>query len=263
MHSANYPIEVKSSINDKINELGFGVPKCANEILYNTDDEITLIIRDNIIKGEYTEIADFPFPESLIDENGNYDGQIFLTIVNDTIIHERNAAEYCQSDIDIKFGTYEEKEFRDTSLPRVKNEIGIKGNQNLLTGGIYSRKKSSDDKKKFAVTEKMKVKYSDKFYPVKKYVLDLSELTSGNKEKYTIAPKKWYLRIKGLYRNFIETKAELERTELVQDYCLILTIRDSKKRGKVYREVSQQLQQYNFVHRNIEIRQDIRIYPES
>lgn len=263
IHSANYPIQVNLDINDKLNEYGFGIPKTASDILYNDEDEITLILRDSITKGEYTEITDFPFAKSLIDENGFYDAQIFLTVVNDPVIHEHSASEYCQSDIEIKFGTYGKKILRDTKKPRILNEIGIEGNKNLLTDSIYSRKKSTEDKRVFANTEKMKVKYRDKFYPVKKYVVDLTEITTSNKEKYTEAPKKWYLRIKGLFRKYSEMKSVRERTSLTQEYCLILTIRDSKKRGVVYQEISEQLDINNFVHRDIRIRQDLNVQVEE
>ncbi|MBC2580584.1 S8 family peptidase [Clostridium sp. DJ247] len=263
IHSAKYPIEVEMDINDKLNELGFGIPKTSDEILFNDKDEITLVIRDSLTKGEYIEIADFPYPKSLVDEGSAYEGQVFLTVVADPILAESENAEYCQSDVEVKFGTYDEKEFRDTSIPRIKNELGIVGNKNLLTSSLYSKKKSPKDKKEFATTERMKIKYSDKYYPVKKYAVDLSELTAANKEKYTETPKLWYMRIEGLYRKFAEELGKIKKQTLTQEFCVILTIRDPKKRGKVYEEVVEHLDSYNFIHRDINVTQNIDISIED
>ena len=46
---------------------------------------------------------DFPFPTSLVDENGFFRGQIILTLVNKSLVDEKQAGEYCQSNIDVFF----------------------------------------------------------------------------------------------------------------------------------------------------------------
>lgn len=64
-------------------------------------DEITLILRDTLEKGSFIEMFDFPFPTSLVDENGFFRGQIILTLVNKSLVDEKQAGEYCQSNIDV------------------------------------------------------------------------------------------------------------------------------------------------------------------
>ena len=64
---------------------------------------------------------DFPFPTSLVDENGFFRGQIILTLVNKSLVDEKQAGEYCQSNIDVFFGTYETEKDRDVTKPTIKN----------------------------------------------------------------------------------------------------------------------------------------------
>ncbi|EOP60917.1 hypothetical protein IKQ_06148 [Bacillus cereus VDM053] len=256
-HSAKYPVEVELPMNEKINQLGFGIPEKAEEILYNNPHEITLILRDTLNKGEFIEILDFPFPSCLID-NGYYFGQISLTIVNNPILGIGQGPEYCQSDIQVYLGTYDEKKIRDTSLPTIKNPLGRDGGKNILTSSIYSKKKLKD-KDRFARSEKTLVQYGNKFYPNKKYAIDLNELTPTNRERHLKSSKHWYLKLEGLYRDFIENKAENERMELSQEFCVIITIKDPSQKQPVYDEVSKLLEHYNFIHRNIKVRQDINI----
>lgn len=53
IHYAKYPDGIKMKMTDKINQMGFGIPVGANEILYNSPDEITLILRDTLEKGKF------------------------------------------------------------------------------------------------------------------------------------------------------------------------------------------------------------------
>ncbi|MCI4060650.1 hypothetical protein MMK25_34515, partial [Bacillus cereus] len=50
-HSAKYPNDVDLPINEKINQMGFGLTNKQEEILYNDPHEISLILRDNLKKG--------------------------------------------------------------------------------------------------------------------------------------------------------------------------------------------------------------------
>ena len=53
------------------------------------------------------------------------------------------------------------------------------------------------------------MKYGKKFHPVKKYAVDLAEMTPANKEKYLPSGRKWYLKLEGSYRDFLEKDAEV------------------------------------------------------
>lgn len=111
----------------------------------------------------------------------------------------------------------------------------------------------------FALRERLLIQYADKYYPVKKYAVDLSELSDANKIHYASDNKCWYLYLRGLYREYIEQKAILEQTAPSQDVCLIITIRDPQKEANVYDEVTQQLDALNFWHSNIKVSNDISV----
>jgi hypothetical protein len=257
IHSARYPNNVDLPINEKINQLGFGMPNKTEDILYNNPHEVTLILRDTLKKGEFIEILDFPFPTSL-SENDYFSGQVTLTMVNNPVLQGGQGPEYCQSDIQVNFGTYDRKKARDTSLPTIKNPIGRDGAKNILTSDIYSKKKVKEADG-FIRSEKILVQYGNKYYPNKKYSVDLNELTPTNRDKFLKQPKSWCLKLEGVYRDFIESRAESERMGLSQDFCVVITIKDPSQTKFIYDEVTQLLESNNFIHRNIKVRQDIDI----
>lgn len=258
IHSAKYPENNELSTYDSLNEIGFGVPEKTDDILYNNEFDSTLILRDVMKKGEFIEILDFPYPESLIDDNGYYYGQISLTLVSSPLLREGQGAEYCQSNIKVAFGTYDEKVPRDTTKRTIINPIGKSNNKNVLNTDIYSKRKNPE-KSGFGSREKMLVKYGDKFYPNKKYVVDLTEIKQSFKDKHMKQPKKWFMKIEGLFRDHIESRAEIEGIDLAQEFCILITIRDPAKEKNVYEEIFQQLDTHNFNHESIKLRTEIEI----
>ena len=257
IHSAKYPGELDMSISDKIKQVGFGIPSPVEEIIYNDEHEITLILQDTLIKGEFIEILEFPFPESLVDSEGYYEGRIYLTLVTSPVLRNQGG-EYCQSNIDVIFGTYYEIKERDTSKRTVLNEYGPEGAVNILRDANYGAKYKKDTVSEYA-TERVLINYGKKYNPIKKYSVNLEEMTGGNKNKALKAPKKWFLRLKGLYRDFAEEMAQIDGEELSQDFALILTIRDNSETKQVYNEVTQLLNNRNFNHSDINLRQEVRV----
>lgn len=258
IHSAKYPKEIKMSIVEKIKHTGFGLPSNIRDILFNKPNEITLILQDTLEKGFFIDILDFPFPQSMIDEDGYFYGEITVTLVTSPILEVSQGAEYCQSNIDVKIGTYDKKVERDMSKPSIKNPIKADGRQNILAMSNYNSRSKKDIDMPFA-TERMLITYGDKFQPIKKWSVTLDEFTEGNKEKFLKAPKNWYLKIEGLYRHFTEQKCELEDRTPSQDFCLVITIKDSKKKGNIYNEVTQLLDNFSFIHSNVKIKEEVHI----
>ena len=259
IHNAKYPSGCSMNMADKVKQMGFGMPSSVNDMLYNSSDEITLILRDTLEKGSFIEMFDFPFPPSLIDENGYFCGQIILTLVTKSLIDDKQAGEYCQSNIDVFFGTYETEKDRDTSKPMIKNAKGIDEAHNVLLDNCYSSRAKGVYPRTGFERECTLVKYGKKFHPVKKYAIDLSDMTPSNKERILGKDRKWYLKIEGLYRDFIEQDSIINNYQLSQEYCLLLTIRDPNGTAPVYDEVAQQLDYKNFVHHNINIRNVVTI----
>ncbi len=258
IHSAKYPEEMRMPIAEKIKFSGFGLPSNINDILFNEPNEITLILQDTLERGHYINILDFPFPQSMIDNDGYFYGEMSVTLVTSPILEVSQGAEYCQSNIDIMLGTYNKKVGRDTSKPLIKNPIGADEYHNVLAMTNYSTKAKKDIETPFA-TERMLVTYGDKFQPIKKWSVNFDEFTEGNKEKFLRAPKNWYLKVEGLYRHFTEEKCEIEDRTPSQDFCLIITIKDTKRKGNIYNEVTQLLDNFSFIHSNVKIKEEVRI----
>ena len=125
IHSAKYPEEMKMTIAEKIDAAGFGMPSNINDILFNQPNEITLILQDNIEKGSFIDILDFPFPQSMIDDDGYFYGELTVTLVTSPILEVSQGAEYCQSNIDVYLGSYDEKIEKDITQPRVKDRKSV------------------------------------------------------------------------------------------------------------------------------------------
>ena len=62
----------------------------------------------------------------------------------------------------------------------------------------------------------------------------------------------WFLQLKASYRNNYELRVKDSR-DISQEFVAIITIRDTRKKGKVYNEVTQLLNQYNFLHENVKV----------
>ena len=261
IHSAHYPLEMKMEIGDKLRYAGFGLPAPSDMILYNDKYETTLILQDTLEKGRFIEILDFPFPQSMI-ENGFYYGQLTVTLVSKPILNASQGAEYCQSNLKVMMGTYDNKTQRDITKRNIKNPIGAEGRKNLLGSSLYSSRAKEDTTTPYA-SERMLVDYGDKFQPIKKWSVDLEELTQGKKEDHLKAPKSWYLKIEGLYRQFIEDLNESNDEAISQEFCLIITIRDNKHRHEIYDEVTQQLEVNGFVYSSVPVEQHVVVSSSS
>lgn len=258
IHSANYPKEIKNTISDKLHQTGFGLPSNIDQILYNDQNEITLVLRDTIEKGHFINMYDFPYPGNMVDDKGYYYGEVIVTLVTDPILEGTQGSEYCQSNIEVKFGTYDEKYERPIDKPNVKNPIGLEGSHNVLAIDNYSKKSIHNYDSKFA-TERVLVTYEKKFQPVKKWHVNLEEFTPSNKNKILKSPKHWYLKIEGLFRQFTEEKYKLADEIPTQDFCLLITIKDNRKKNNVYADISNQLNEKNFINGDIHLRQETRI----
>lgn len=263
IHNAKYPSHCGMNMADKVSQMGFGMPISVQEMLYNSANEITLILRDTLDKGSFIEMFDFPYPASLVDENGYFTGQIIVTLVNKALVDEKQAGEYCQSNIDIFFGTYATEKDRDITKPIIKNPKGLEEPKNILLDSCYSARAKNVYPATGFERECTLIQYGKKYHPVKKYAIDLADMMPSNRERYLSKDRKWYLKIEGLFRDFIEQDANRRNYQLSQEYCLLLTIKDPNGIAPVYDEVSQQLDIKNFVHHQIQLRNIVTIDADS
>ncbi|WNY29321.1 hypothetical protein MmiEs2_15480 [Methanimicrococcus stummii] len=259
IHSASYPDGLNLSIDERINQVGFGIPKNVEDILYNSPSEVTLILRDKIARGGYIDIMDFPMPNCLI-KNGVYTGQIIITLVYKPILDHTQGSEYIQSNVEVKFGTFKNKKERDTTNPRIKNPFAREESQNLLVSHIYSKPKRNPAINEFIRKEGINKLYNENsYYSVKKYSIDLSCLTPKKMENHIGEDVNWYLFLNGFYRNHILKKASNDLVNLDQEFCLIITIRDPSQKSNVYEEMTEKLDSKNFWNSNIKLANEVEI----
>lgn len=258
VHNAGYPAGDKMTMEDKKKYMGFGMPSGTGDILYNSEHEITLVLRDTLQKGTFIDILDFPFSQSLIGSDGRYHGQIIVTMVSSPILRSSEGPEYCQSNINVAFGTMEDIKERDTSKRTIRNPYGAKDAKNLMHDSLYSSKVFDVLEGETFGRERTLLKLGQKYYPIKKYAVNLDEMTEANRRNYLDGSRKWYMKVEGLFRDAVEREARDTGEVLEQEFCILLTIRDPEGKAPVYNEVTQQLQQKGFVYSNVRLKNEIR-----
>lgn len=101
--------------------------------------------------------------------------------------------------------------------------------------------------------------WDDDYLPVKKYHVNLSQMTPTQKAKCLSADRKWGMSIKAKYRD--ATISDRDAGIHVDNVraVVILTIRDSQRRGIVYDRCMEKLDTHNFVHNAISVRQHVKV----
>ena len=256
IHSAQYGDELKGiKLAEKLSTIGYGKPKNARQILYDPSFSSTLILEGEVKKGRRIDIMDFPYPQALIRQH-QYVGKIKVTLVYDPILASGQGSEYCQSNLEIKFGTYDKK-INGTNFMRQYNPVQRSTPSfNTLLKSNYG-KNSMHNNLAFA-NERLLIKYGNKYHPVKKYTFDLSDLKPG-KQKDLSDDRKWFLFLEGHYRNFTEYQAVKEQKDLSIPYSLIITIEDPEKKTNVYDSTIAALDNYNFAHSTLSINNNIHL----
>ena len=253
IHSARVPQEMnKFQEEDIVKMVGFGIPMNVDSILKEYESKTTLVLRDKIKKKRYIEILDFPYPENLSDDQF-FNGKITVTLVFKPYLDQEEGIEYCQSDINLEFGTYNQ----GGEMENILENDGIKkeNNKNLLNKTIYS--------KKIQMSENYLIQYKNKYYPIKKYIVDLNKMTNANKSKFLTKDKKWYLKLSQLFREKIEREYGSHLEDLVQEFCLIISFEDITNQKNVHDSVINKLIKNNFIYSDIIVRNDVSIYEQT
>ncbi len=253
IHSSRHPEGFDALLEDRLNQIGFGMPSKIGDILYNDPNEVTLILMDSLDKGSFIKIMDFPFPECLVEDEHFY-GQIKITLVTAPHMDSYQGAEYIQSDIDVALGTYSEK-YRVPENRSNRNPIDIRDSQNLLLQSIYSTTKQRSATSSFKADrfiKSYKDGYRDQFIPVKKWCIDLEELTESKKKILLPKDRLWFLKMEAAYRNNYELKMK-DSKDSGQEFALVITVKDTRGKNKVYDQVTNLLSQFNFIHENIKV----------
>lgn len=259
IHSAKHPDEFDENFLDRVSQIGFGMPSKVEDILFNDPDEVTLILMDSVDKGASIKIMDFPFPQSMV-EDGYFYGQVKITLVTSPEVNSYHGAEYLQSDVDAVFGTYDQKvEVGESKFKR--NSIDMADPQNLLLPSKYSSRKQKSASPQFK-SERFLHGYNqghtELFIPIKKWSIDLEELQEKHKKTALGMNRFWFLQLKASYRNNYDLRVKDSR-DISQEFVMIVTIKDTRKKRKAYDEVTNLLNQYNFIHENVRVDERIMV----
>ncbi len=258
VHSADYPAGNKLKMSEKTTYMGFGMPKGASDILYNSESEITLVIRETLPKGSFIEMLDFPFPQSLAGDDGFYHGEVKVTLVTNPVLKTSEGPEYCQSNLNIKFGTMSGIKERDITKHTILNPYGPDNAKNALYTGYYSSKvikKTVDDE--FS-RERLLIQYGKKYHPIKKYAINLDDMKPADKRDCLRNDCKWFMRIEGNYREAVERKAKRTGEKLEQEFCALITISDPAGKAPVYTEITQQLISKGFNYQDVQLKNEVK-----
>lgn len=267
IHNSQYP-SVLTKADKGINwAYGFGIPSHIDQMLYNNEDEFTMVWQPEIspTSGVDYQIIGFPYPSSLVDKDGNFYGVVTVTIVSNPILRGSEGNEYCQNDIEVSLEPIDSIEYVTVGAPGVspvyRNETRVHSTQNILTPSAYSTRQQS-----IFLKERNLIISQNKYQPVKKYQVDLSTLKPAIKAKMK-GKTEWVLRIKGFTRDAAkdELTAHLNETgEVISvPVTIIVSIKDTLGKKVAYDEGIRLLDQNNFSHTNILIRRDIEIDAEN
>lgn len=204
---------------DNIKYYGFGIPSANTQnILQCSKDCVTLVFKQKISQGSHLEMYDFPYPKSLINNN-KYFGEIGMTLVVVPPLDAQYGREYCRTNIDVSFGTY-------NSLP--DGSIDYKGQVPL---------EAKWDEK----FEAARVTNGFKWSPIKSYYRKISKgisVTDG-----------WKLRVDLTSRNGMNIPS--------QEFTLLITIRDPNG-NDIYSEIVNGLREKGYITNNIETKYQVR-----
>lgn len=205
---------------DNIKYYGFGIPaNNVSEILKCSEDEVSLVFKQQIFPGTHLELYDFPYPDCLVND-GKCVGEIGMTLIYKPLLDQRYGREYCRTNIDVSFGTYK-------YLPNGK--VDFKGKVPLEC--------TWDER-----YEKSRVENGFKWSPIKSYY---REIKTGIDYR-----DGWKLRIDLTNRNGVVASP--------QEFVLILTIKDPTGQNDVYSDVVNKLREKGYVTTNLETRQQVR-----
>lgn len=260
VHSATYPAAIGLEGEELLHKAGFGLPKDIDTILLNDENEATMIFQFELDKGSDIQVVDFPFPESLVSD-GKYYGQITITLAVDPILDPKEGSEYCQSEATIVLDTCEDVKVvtpGGNNVPQYyRNSQRPDKSKNILNASLYGKRRKVNGAPYF--TERQLIKSHMKWATIKKYKVDLEEMTKSNRNKYLSSNRRWILKIGSHFREAAIKTSLLDGIELKQKAVLIVTIRDPKGKGVAYNECIAQLNSKNFIHGNLNIHQDIVI----
>ncbi|EMC0793674.1 hypothetical protein VBY03_004690, partial [Escherichia coli] len=146
----------------------------------------------------------FVIPNSLKNDEGKFTGEILMTLVYSPPLDPNYPSEYCRSNVDVSFGTYDfdktKKRKHISKVPQVKD--------------------------KSELYEKYLIENGFKWSPIKVYRKKYPQGTQGNT---------WRLKID------VQRRAEQDKLEFPQRAVLLITLRSLSADKDIYSEAVSEL----------------------
>lgn len=260
IHSAKYHYLTTDNSKVILNELGFGMPATLDDILYNDPDEFTMVWKPELNDGVDMQIQDIPFPANLVND-GYFIGEVSVTVVTNPILRKTEKSEYCQSDVKVALQSYDRIEYvvlGAAGTPRTyRNSERLVNPKNILTKDLY---KASSFRSINPVERT--VICGEEYLAVKNYHVNLEQMRPANRNSYLNENKRWCLSIEATNRD-ATTADKMNGLDVgTAEAVVIITIKDPKRTGIVYNACLQALDEHNFAHSDIVIRQNINVVNE-
>lgn len=258
IHNSYYPNTEGMDSNSLLKELGHGMPTDIDTILNNNPDEFTMVWHPSLKEGDI-QIQDIPFPTSMVDEDNLFYGDITVTVVTDPVLKGTEGSEYCQSDVEVLLQTYDKIDYYILGAigtsKTFRNDERLHNPKNVLAKGLYGKGSFKSSNRE----ERTLIETAQKFQPIKKYHINLEKMTPSNRKKYLSKNRKWCLRINSLYRDATINQKEYDNITETVKATVIITIKDTRNKGVTYNECFASLDQHNFPHADIMVRQHIEV----
>jgi hypothetical protein len=114
IHSAS----LKNTIDgDEKHFYGWGVPSDLDDILNNSDQEITIVMEGQATKSFELSKLPFPIPDCMRTVDNKVRGEFFITLVYDPELNPQYASEYCQVNLNAKLGKIDENNSFESKVP--------------------------------------------------------------------------------------------------------------------------------------------------
>lgn len=211
------------------NFFGFGLPDTVPYCLECTPHSATLVFNDTLRPGYFLEWDNFPYPPSLMN-GGRYFGEIWMTVAFNPAREPKWGSEYCETHIDAHFGVFRDQVSRKTGVITRKFS-GLVPPEHKNPGLLY---------------ESYQVEKLRKWAPVRTY--------HGALGDRGVPGLRWRLKVQLLTRHGIEDDEAFKP----QEFSLIVTIADPKKRAPVYDEMAQ-LMRSQLQFQNLTLRAGTRV----
>ena len=254
VHSSRYLQLVPKKLPERekmMYEVGFGLPLTVAEIVSDDPDSATFILMDELLRGGWVQLRDFPMPRSLV-RDGFYTGEVTITVVTDPVLDPLQGTEYCQSELEVKFGTFKDVLKRDTTKRWVRNEYEMDGAANLLLPARYSNPKAEQFERH--LHERTQIRLG-KYHPVKKFSFNLETLTDKNAKDFIGEDRRWFLQLKSIFRS----RAAHQDDERRHPFIVLITVRNPRGGGDLNREMAELMVNAKLDAGTLELRNELQI----